>query len=110
MAGRSPFITLNNGVNMPACRARRFFHGAASTHTRFQEAFSMTTWLKDELRKLAETDDLHISPFRENGVTYVKNCPGQRTAHSVLTTTQSVGNSIPAMAVVCRGKLATTIH
>jgi hypothetical protein len=30
----------------------------------------MTTWLKDELRKIAETDDLHISPFREDGVTY----------------------------------------
>jgi hypothetical protein len=27
----------------------------------------MTTWLKDELRKIAETDDLHISPFREDG-------------------------------------------
>jgi hypothetical protein len=23
----------------------------------------------DELRKIAETDDLHISPFREDGVT-----------------------------------------
>lgn len=30
----------------------------------------MTTWSKDELRKLAESDDLHISPFREDGVTY----------------------------------------
>jgi hypothetical protein len=27
-------------------------------------------WLKDELRKSAETDDLHISPFREDGKTY----------------------------------------
>jgi hypothetical protein len=27
-------------------------------------------WLKDELRKIAEADDLHISPFREDGVTY----------------------------------------
>lgn len=27
-------------------------------------------WPKDELRKIAETDDLHISPFREDGVTY----------------------------------------
>jgi hypothetical protein len=31
---------------------------------------SMTIWSKDELRKIAETDDLHISPFREDGVTY----------------------------------------
>ncbi len=27
-------------------------------------------WSKDELRKIAETDDLHISPFREDGKTY----------------------------------------
>jgi len=30
----------------------------------------MTQWSKDELRKIAEADDLHISPFREDGVTY----------------------------------------
>ena len=30
----------------------------------------MTTWCKDELRKIAEADDLHISPFREDGVTH----------------------------------------
>jgi hypothetical protein len=30
----------------------------------------MSSWSKDELRKIAETDDLHISPFREGGVTY----------------------------------------
>ena len=30
----------------------------------------MSTWSKDELRKIAETDDLHISPLREDGVTY----------------------------------------
>jgi hypothetical protein len=30
----------------------------------------MTTWSKDELRRLAEADDLHISPFRGDGVTY----------------------------------------
>jgi hypothetical protein len=28
------------------------------------------TWSKDELRRIAEADDLHISPFREDGVTY----------------------------------------
>src|SRR6266568_8413354 len=27
-------------------------------------------WLHDELRRIAEADDLHISPFREDGVTY----------------------------------------
>lgn len=30
----------------------------------------MATWSKDQLRKIAEADDLHISPFREDGVTY----------------------------------------
>ncbi len=30
----------------------------------------MIAWSKDELRKIAEADDLHISPFREDGVTY----------------------------------------
>ena len=30
----------------------------------------MIPWSKDELRRIAEADDLHISPLRENGVTY----------------------------------------
>ncbi|MBV8812707.1 MAG: DUF2255 family protein [Acidobacteriaceae bacterium] len=30
----------------------------------------MSAWSKDELRKIAETDDLHISPFPEDGTTY----------------------------------------
>jgi hypothetical protein len=30
----------------------------------------MTTWPKEELRKVADADDLHISPLREDGVTY----------------------------------------
>ena len=30
----------------------------------------MSSWSKDELRKIAESDDLHISPFREDGLTY----------------------------------------
>src|SRR5436305_7693986 len=30
----------------------------------------MSTWSQDELRQIAEADDLHISPFREDGVTY----------------------------------------
>ncbi|MEH2501853.1 hypothetical protein V1290_000664 [Bradyrhizobium sp. AZCC 1578] len=30
----------------------------------------MVTWPKDELRKIAESDDLHVAPFRENRVTY----------------------------------------
>jgi hypothetical protein len=30
----------------------------------------MSTWSTDELRRIAEADDLHISPFREDGETY----------------------------------------
>ena len=30
----------------------------------------MTHWPKDELRKIAAADDLHIAPFREDGKTY----------------------------------------
>jgi hypothetical protein len=30
----------------------------------------MAAWTKDELRRIAETDDLHIAPFRQAGVTY----------------------------------------
>src|SRR6266481_5177442 len=30
----------------------------------------MISWSKDELRKIAETDDLHISPFCEDGLAY----------------------------------------
>jgi hypothetical protein len=30
----------------------------------------MTVWSKEELRKIAEADDLHIAPMREDGKTY----------------------------------------
>ena len=30
----------------------------------------MATWPKDELHSIARTDDLHISPFRDDGKTY----------------------------------------
>jgi hypothetical protein len=30
----------------------------------------MAAWREEELRKIAEADDLHIAPFREDGVTY----------------------------------------
>ncbi len=30
----------------------------------------MSKWKKDELQRIAETDDLHISPLREDGATY----------------------------------------
>ena len=30
----------------------------------------MSAWAKRELEKIAETDDLHISPFRDDGKTY----------------------------------------
>jgi hypothetical protein len=30
----------------------------------------MDKWANDDLKKIAESDDLHISPFREDGKTY----------------------------------------
>lgn len=30
----------------------------------------VTTWSTEELQKIAQTDDLHISPFRDDGATY----------------------------------------
>lgn len=30
----------------------------------------MTEWSKEELSKIAGADDLHIAPFREDGITY----------------------------------------
>jgi hypothetical protein len=30
----------------------------------------MGAWSKEDLRKIAEADDLHIAPFRADGVTY----------------------------------------
>ncbi len=30
----------------------------------------MAAWAKDELRRIAEADDLHVAPFREDGATY----------------------------------------
>ncbi len=30
----------------------------------------MAEWTKDELTKIAAADDLHVSPFRDDGVTY----------------------------------------
>jgi hypothetical protein len=30
----------------------------------------MASWSRDELRRIAAADDLHVSPFRDDGVTY----------------------------------------
>jgi hypothetical protein len=30
----------------------------------------MSTWSKDELRRISDADDLHIAPLREDGMTY----------------------------------------
>jgi hypothetical protein len=30
----------------------------------------MTAWNQEELKRIAKSDDLHISPFREDGATY----------------------------------------
>src|SRR6266705_639599 len=40
------------------------------TRNELSRRSTMSTWPKDKLRKIAEADDLHISPFREDGKTY----------------------------------------
>ena len=30
----------------------------------------MTTWPRDELQRMVQTDDLYISPLRDDGATY----------------------------------------
>lgn len=35
-----------------------------------QTEFKMRPWPPGDLKKIAEADDLHISPFREDGLTY----------------------------------------
>jgi hypothetical protein len=35
-----------------------------------QKDLQMTSWPKEELPAIAKADDLHISPFREDGATY----------------------------------------
>lgn len=34
------------------------------------EEITLSTWSPEDLRRIAETDDLHIAPVREDGVTY----------------------------------------
>ena len=41
-----------------------------ASSTREHMHLQHTVWTAAELRKIAETDDLHVSPFREDGVTY----------------------------------------
>lgn len=37
---------------------------------KMQTKIPMAAWLKDDLRNIAGADDLHISPFRDDKVTY----------------------------------------
>ena len=73
----------------------------------------MTTWSKDELRKIAEADDLRIAPFREDGVTrgtptwiwsvavndalYVRGYNGQKSSwYQAAALAEGGGSSLPA--------------
>jgi hypothetical protein len=71
----------------------------------------MSTWSKDELSKIAETDDLHISAFREDGKTYgtptwiwsvvigdalyVRASNGQNSCCTKLPCGRGTGGSVP---------------
>src|SRR5918912_1354450 len=55
----------------PRCRAPSRTNQPARNYDHDSgEGPPMTAWSKDELRKIAEADDLHVAPFREDGVTY----------------------------------------
>jgi hypothetical protein len=46
------------------------WHDTKAEASNPQQGVAMNTWSKEDLRKIAEADDLHISPFREDGRTY----------------------------------------
>jgi len=72
----------------------------------------MTKWTKDELRKIADGDDLHISPFRVDGMTdgtptwiwsvavddalYVRGYNGQNSRWYKAAVSQKAGRIIAA--------------
>src|SRR6476660_7082889 len=53
-----------------ALDVRRSGAWPSPNHTKSEGEPTMISWSKDELRKIAEADDLHISPFRQGGFTY----------------------------------------
>jgi hypothetical protein len=71
------------------------------------EDVRMTGWTKDELTKIAGTDDLHVSPYRKDGKTYgtptwiwsvvidetlyVRACNGQQSRWYQAALTQKAG-------------------
>ena len=72
----------------------------------------VTTWSKDALNKIADADDLHIAPFREDGVTngtptwiwsvavenalYVRGYNGQKSRWYQAAVRQKAGRIIAA--------------
>jgi hypothetical protein len=40
------------------------------TTTNVKPSMKTSAWPQDDLRRIAETDDLHVAPFREDGRTY----------------------------------------
>src|SRR3954453_2752161 len=50
---------------------RRKTHGPVGQENTMElSALAISSWSQDDLRRIAETDDLHIAPFREDGTTY----------------------------------------
>jgi hypothetical protein len=72
----------------------------------------MVVWSNDELRKIANADDLHIAPFREDGATYgtptwiwsvavddelyVRACNGRRSRWYQAAVRQKAGRIVAA--------------
>jgi hypothetical protein len=57
-------------LNVPSSVSVKVTINLSEKVTDLEEELTMATWSNDELHKIAETDDLHISPFRKDGVTY----------------------------------------
>lgn len=44
----------------------------------------MSSWSQDDLRKISAADDLHISPLRGDGVTYLSPMTGTRARSATI--------------------------
>ena len=67
IAGRSTPV---RSMTLRAISSSRAERSGCATRCRTPERLVMREWNKDELHKIAEADDLHISPFREDGASY----------------------------------------
>lgn len=96
---------MNGALPARKCRKSRL-------HTTEESGPIMNSWNEDDLRAIAESHDLHISPFREDGTTYgtptlvwplvvdgeiyVRAANGQQSSWYVAALSQKAGRSVSA--------------